>query len=288
MTPLSCLAEIFDAAGFTSEPLRIADVGANPLGEAVYDNLLDADLAEVWGFEPHPEAFAALKPGLGRHWINAAVGKAGPAKFYAYPASEMSSLYPLSRRNLNVLGHFKRHLGTETVMDVELQALDDLDDLPRLDCLKIDAQGAELQVIQGGEDRLSEAVAVVAEMRFFELYDGEPALGDLDLELRRQGFVLHKFLHQKPRMIGHSQRKSVNARAISSQLIDGDVVYIRSLMAEEQYSDHQLVRLAFLAADIFESHDLVLFCLDRLVERDKIVKTAAQQYVKTLPARLRA
>ena len=286
MSLLASLSDAFSGTSLDALPaMQIADVGANPLGEAIYTNLVDAGLAEVWGFEPHPEAFAQLEPGAGRQWINAALGAPGPAKFYAYPASEMSSLYPLSAKSLGFLGHFKRHLSTENILDVELSALDDLDGLPQLDCLKIDAQGAELQVVSTGKINLSKAVAVIAEMRFYRLYDGEPDLGALDLELRSQGFVLHKFLHQKARMIGNSQRSVLNARKVGTQLIDGDVVYIRSLEEPLRWSDAQLAHLAMIAADMLESHDLALFCLDRLVERGTIDRSAPRAYAKALPAR---
>ncbi|MGX9353971.1 FkbM family methyltransferase [Roseobacteraceae bacterium S113] len=289
MSHLAALGSAFaDTALAGLGPMTLADVGANPLGAPLYENLLEAGLVDVWGFEPHAEAFAALQPGPGRHWINAAVGAPGRAAFYSYPASEMSSLYPLSAASIGFLGHFKRHLGTETITEVDLRPLDDIAELPALDCLKIDAQGAELQVIETGRAKLAGAVAVIAEMRFLGLYEGEPAMGALDLELRAQGFTLHKFLHQKARMIGHSQRGAVDVRAIGTQLIDGDVVYIRSLEDRDVYSDAQLAYLALLAADVFESHDLALFCLDRLVERGVIAPASPRHYVRALPARLQA
>lgn len=271
-------------------PLRLADVGANPLGGPVYAALLERGLAEVWGFEPHPEAAAALRaqatPGL--TVLECAVGQPGEAVFHAYRASEMSSIYPLSASAIGYLGHFRRHLGTETAMPVTLQALDQIADLPDLDVLKVDAQGAELAVLQGGRHKLRDAVAVVAEMRFYKLYDGEPMLHALDAELRAQGFVLHRFLHQKSRMLGNSQAGRLNKRAIGSQLIDGDAVYIRDLEDRAAVSDTQLAHLALLANAVFGSHDLVLWCLDTLAARGAIATLTAERYVDKLPAALRA
>jgi FkbM family methyltransferase len=287
MSAMQALTGVLDGTPFAAElpPLTICDVGANPIGRPIYDSLLEAGLAEVWGFEPHPDAFAKLESGAGRHWIQAAVGAPGAATFHAYPASEMSSLYALSEAALDFIGHFKRHLGTETRQPVTLQALDDIAALPPVDCLKIDAQGAELQVISHGEAKLAHAVCVIAEMRFYGLYEGEPALGALDLELRRQGFVLHKFLHQKARMIGHSQRKRVDVRAIGSQAIDGDAVYIRCLENPARWSDAQLAYMVMIAATMIDSHDLALHCLDRLAGRDALPESAPQRYAEALPAR---
>lgn len=264
--------------------LRIADVGANPLGKPVYGALVQAGLAEVWGFEPNAAAFARL-PGddPAVRVLPHAVGDGRAAMFHAYPASEMSSLFPLSARAVGYLGHFRRHLGTETVQPIQTRRLDDMADLPRLDLLKVDAQGAEVAVLEGARDRLSEAVAVVAEMRFYRLYEGEPALWELDRALREQGFVLHRFLHQKARMLHHSQRGKVDARAIGSQLIDGDAVYIRCLEDRAVLGDDQLAHLALLAAGVFGSDDLVLWCLDELSARGGGRKGLAAGYAEFLP-----
>ncbi len=269
-------------------PIRIFDVGANPLGKPPYAALLRAGVAQVWAFEPNDAARAQLLETTpdGVTVLPDAVGDGRAATYHAYPASEMSSLYPLSAAAIGYLGHFRRHLGTETRRSVTTRRLDDIADLPGIDLLKVDAQGAECAVIAGGRDRLASAVAVVAEMRFYRLYDGEPTLGDLDRTLRDQGFVLHKFLHQKARMLGHSQRARVDAAALGSQLIDGDAVYIRSLENRDAWSDDALAHLALIAAGVIGSHDLALLCLDTLAARGRVPRKLAEGYVDLLPAEL--
>ena len=268
-------------------PLAIVDVGANPLGKPVYKPLMTAGLAHVWGFEPNAEAFAKLEGTGQATYLPVAVGRGGTATFHAYPASEMSSLYPLSAASIGYLGHFRRHLGQETQSRIETRALDDIDQIKRLDLLKIDAQGAECDVIAGAQGKLGSAVMVIAEMRFYRLYDGEPMLHEMDRMLREQGFVLHRFLHQKARMLNHSQKARVNARAMSTQLIDGDAVYIRSLEDRGAWTDAQLRALTLLAATI-GSHDLALLALDTLVARGLARKSLPGAYVDLLPQELRA
>ncbi len=271
-------------------PMVIADVGANPLGKPIYGALLRAGMAQVWAFEPNAEARARLMAEASDAITIRpfAVGDGQAATFYTYPASEMSSLYPLSAKALGFLGHFRRHLGTETPQPIITRRLDDISGLPDLDFLKMDAQGAECAVLSGGQNRLSKAVAVVVEMRFYRLYDGEPALWELDRALRAQGFELHRFLHQKSRMLGHSQRARVKPDLLASQLIDGDAVYIRSLEDRSAWSDEALCHLALLAAGVFGSHDLALLCLDTLAERGQVSRKLAEGYVDLLPAELRA
>lgn len=269
--------------------LHIVDVGANPLGEPPYKTLVEAGFAHVWGFEPNPEACARLRAeaGTGVTVLDKAIGQPGSAVFNAYPASEMSSIFKLCVKSIGYIGHFKRHLGTEVEMPSTLHALDSLADVPEIDLLKIDAQGAERDVIKGATAKLAQAVAVVAEMRFYRLYEGEPALWELDKVLRDQGFALHRFLHQKSRMLGHSQRNRVRPNAIGSQLIDGDAAYIRLLEDRASVTDMQLKKLAMIAAGVFGSHDLVLWCLDELTARGACERGLAKEYVDRLPAHLR-
>jgi FkbM family methyltransferase len=268
-------------------PLAIVDVGANPLGRPIYKPLLSKGLCHVWGFEPNPDAFAQLAGSEHATWLPLALGAGGPATLHVYPSSEMSSLYPLSETAIGYLGHFRRHLGQDEKVSIVTHRLDDIADIAQIDLLKVDAQGAECDVIDGGRTKLAQAVMVIAEMRFHRLYDGEPMLHDLDRTLRAQGFVLHRFLHQKSRMLHHSQKARVNAKALSNQLIDGDAVYIRSFEEREAWSDAQLRALALLAATI-GSHDLALLAIDTLVARGLTRKTLPGAYVDHLPQELRA
>ncbi|MFC3118041.1 hypothetical protein ACFOHS_06475 [Jhaorihella thermophila] len=64
-------------------PLRIVDVGANPINRPDYQDLLEIGGCEVWGFEPEESAFAALQEtaGPGRHYVQRAVGRPGKGSF---------------------------------------------------------------------------------------------------------------------------------------------------------------------------------------------------------------
>ena len=53
------------------------------------------------------------------------------------------------------------------------------------------------------------------------------------------------------------------------------------------YSDEQLKHQAILAAGVFHSHSLVLYCLDALVARNAIAAELPGQYVDRMPEALR-
>ena len=71
-----------------------------------------------------------------------------------------------------------------------------------------------------------------------------------------------------------------------NQVIDADAIYIRDPGGWESWSNEQLKHMAISAATIFESHDLALFCLDKLVVRKAIPADMPEAYVDCLPPEL--
>jgi len=266
-------------------PLQVADIGARiPKEVPVYNPLLDHKVAHLHGFEPEPEAFEELKEaaGEGVSVYPFAVGKPGPATFYAHHIGALSSVFKFCAAAANYLGKgfwVKRPI-TEHAMT--LVALDDVDGLPKLDVLKMDVQGAEFDVLQGGGKTLAECVMIIPEVRFYRMYQDEPMWADVDTEMRAQGFVLHKFMHQKSVVLPSSQKSSFNKRR-GSQLLDGDAVYIRNLEDPDMLTDHQLKAMALAADIVADSPDLCAYCLDALKARDVVPANATRQYLKRLP-----
>ncbi|MDF1872087.1 FkbM family methyltransferase [Vannielia sp.] len=271
-------------------PLQIADIGARISNEKpVYRRILQLEAGKLHAFEPEPKAFKELeesKPDYATLY-NVAVGKPGKATFFAHHIGSLSSIFkfaPACAEYLNKGFWVKRPI---TEMEVELVALDEVEGFPKLDILKMDVQGAELDIMQGGMKTLAETVMVIPEVRFYRMYQDEPMWADLDGEMRKQGFVLHKFLHQKTVTL-RSRRWKKFAKGAGSQLLDGDAVYIRNLEAPEKVSTHQLKALALAADALCQSYDLCAFCLEQLVQREVLEPKVIAAYVNRLPAEVLA
>ena len=271
-------------------PLQVANIGARITKEVpVYKPLLDHGVAHLHGFEPEPEAFEELKAAVADNVsvYPVAVGKPGPATFYAHHIGALSSVFKFCASAAKYLGKEFWVKRPVTEYDMTLVALDQIDDLPSLDILKMDVQGAELDVMTGGSKRLADCVMIIPEVRFYRMYEGEPMWADVDQEMRAQGFVLHKFLSQKSVVLPSSQKKAFHKRA-ASQLLDGDAVYIRNFENPTMLSDRQLIALALAADIVAESPDLCAFCLDALRARKVIGPNIAEQYLIRVPPMLRS
>lgn len=268
---------------------RIVDVGANPLFDAApYAGLLRVGACDVVGFEPQPEAFAALETMKSDRetYLPFAVGDGSRQELRLYRPGGYASVFDPHLPGLRFLAG--RNWAKETGrIPFETVALDSSDAVGEFDLLKIDIQGGELAVFQGAENSLKAAMAVIVELRFYPLYDGEPMLGGVDTELRRQGYFLHKLLSGKSKALRHSQMDKVRRSGMRDQLLDGDAVYLRDLGRIEDYSESQLAHLCVTANAVFHSHGLVLHCLDDLVRRGVVAADLPAAYVDALPADLR-
>jgi FkbM family methyltransferase len=104
------------------------------------------------------------------------------------------------------------------------------------DFIKLDVQGAELDVLLGGEKILEHVLGVESEVEFVPLYDGQPLFADVDAFLRAHGFMFfafhfsHEGTHagRMASPISVMQAASPPLRARSAgQLTSSDAFYMR-------------------------------------------------------------
>lgn len=74
--------------------------------------------------------------------------------------------------------------------------------IPAVDYLQIDVQGAELSVLQGAEKSLDNIGMIELEVRFYPLYENEPLFSDVHAYLEKKGFVLVQMTRQGEREFG--------------------------------------------------------------------------------------
>jgi hypothetical protein len=127
-----------------------------------------------------------------------------------------------------------------------------------IDFIKIDIQGAELDVFRGGIETLEEVLMVVSEVMFVPHYINTPLFGDVSSFLSSRGLMYHKFLGTggralTPIILGND----VN---VPSQHIWSDAVFIRHVLSIPKLSPEKLLKLGVLSL-IYNSPDLTYYCL---------------------------
>jgi hypothetical protein len=164
---------------------------------------------------------------------------------------------------------------------IQTRRLDDLPEAAGADFLKLDVQGAELDVLNGAEKILTEAVVVHTEVEFVPIYKGQPLFAEVDQRLRKSGFLFHKFIGFAGRtfqpMIVNQDK---NYRL--SQMLWSEAVYVKDFMAFDRLPAEKLLTMAVILHMLYESFDLAL---QALLARDAKLQTRfGDAYLRRLMA----
>lgn len=254
--------------------LNVVDIGANPLGLGEvppYKGLLERGQVRLVGFEPNPEALAALEARKGPHetYLPHAVYDGKKHVLNLCRAPGMTSLFEPNDEVLSCFHGFDewaKVVGRETIQTVRL---DDIPEIEDLDFLKIDIQGAELEVFRNGTEKLADCLVIQTEVEFLEMYKGQPLFADVDMFLRSLGFVLHRLDEIATRAIRPLIVEN-DPYAGLGQVLWADAVYVRDFTRFVQLRPDKLLKLALILHDAYGSFDLALRAL---LVRDAILGT---------------
>jgi FkbM family methyltransferase len=148
----------------------------------------------------------------------------------------------------------------KSVGTVKTMRLDDFvaqHDIAEVDFIKIDIQGAELDVFQSGVRTLRDVVFIVSEVEFIPLYQDQPLFGDVCAFLSKQDFMFHKFLG----LAGRTVKPIVmnNDPHFPSQHMWSDAVYIKNLVHLTELPSLKLLKMGILSF-LYGSPDVAFFC----------------------------
>jgi FkbM family methyltransferase len=242
--------------------VRVIDVGAMDLGGEIYDPLVKAGIASVLGFECVQAECDKLNAmaSESRAYLPYAIGDGTVRAFHECNFPMTSSLL---EPNSGLLDRFQNLENLTQVVKKHTFAtkrLDDIAEITGVDFLKLDVQGAELDVMNGGDRVLAEALVVHTEVEFVEMYKGQPLFAEVDQRLRRSGFVFHKFAGVagrtfKPLILNNDVNQCL------SQMLWADAVYVKDFMALDRLPAEKLLRLAAILHMVYGSFDLAMQAL---------------------------
>jgi FkbM family methyltransferase len=164
----------------TRRPALVVDVGANvgAWSEAAVHLLHPRKLIAI---EPAPEPFAEMQTRLQHRrevqLVRCAIGAtSGEAVLHRMDRSEWNSLLP---RREDVAAYYPP-IGERASLRVPLTTLDKLLEAePHIDVMKIDVQGGESALMDGGAQALHKTDAVLLEVNFVSHYEGDSLFWDL-------------------------------------------------------------------------------------------------------------
>jgi FkbM family methyltransferase len=198
------LCDLICGADLLRTPIVVIDVGAHDAFADPRWTKLPSDKIRVHGFEPDEQECrtlneAAESAGLDFHFYPVALaGHTGPAEFYRYAEPAANSFYGpneplLSRwcynRALPLTSQFKV-LEKSPVEALSLADWADGNGIKDFDFIKLNVQGAELDVLRGAGPLLDTAMGMVVEQTFTPTYLGAPLFGKVYDFIDESGFCM--------------------------------------------------------------------------------------------------
>lgn len=252
--------------------VRMIDIGANPIdGRPIYAGMMEDGNTSLVGFEPNPSALEKLNSLKGPHqtFLPHAIGDGERHKFHMCVGSGVSSLLPPNMDILNLFHYLPRWAEVTSVIEIDTVRLDDISETMGADFIELDIQGAELLALRNGENRLADALVIHTEVEFLELYEGQPLFSDIEIFLRKHGFMLSHFHNFQSRIVspmsfGNNWRK--NLYGSINQIMWADAIFMRNLTQLNRLSDSQLLKMARILHDCYKSVDV---CFRLLREYDR-------------------
>ena len=254
---------------------KIIEVGALKIQnkeEPFYELLDYFPNSKIIGFEIEKEVCEKMNSQAkdGIKYYPYALGKDNEKrKFYVTDSPMCSSLYKPNAEIIKLYNNLEvASLKKEIEIDtISLDYFVDKHDVGKVDFIKIDVQGAELDVFKGGSKTLENVLKIVCEVEFIHLYENQPLFGDVFDYLSKHNLMFNKFLGQsgralKPIMLNNNPN-------MPSQHLWSDAVFVRHIQKIHTLSDEQLLKLGLLAC-VYNSLDLTFYCLS---EYDKRVST---------------
>lgn len=235
------------------EYIKILDVGA--AGEIKSNWSFFEPLLDYVGFEPDDRSYKNLinRENICRSYqikntalwnnnerISINLVKKITNSSYYLPNKDLLKNYPDSQR-FDVVGKIK----------IDAKTLDSLN-IKNINFIKIDVQGAELKILEGGKNSLKDCMGIEAEVSFIEIYKNQPLFGDIYNYAINNNFMFVTFSE-----IINWKRKSTDVGR--RQMAFADAVFLKSPeYMLEKYSNHN--EILFKYAIICISYNLYGFC----------------------------
>ncbi|MFN3077829.1 MAG: FkbM family methyltransferase [Alphaproteobacteria bacterium] len=272
----------------------LVDIGARSANHHVYRHL--SSLCRIIGFEVDQEECDRLNAhnpnGLARFYPYAIAGEDGERTFHITRLDLSSGL---NRSNPAWMSRFPwRNLDVMREVQVPTIRLDTFvarENVHHMDFLKVDVEGAELEVMRGARQSMSDmgVLCIQTELWWDPVMKGQPTFAELDTFIRDAGFRFYDLsLHRQPRTtlpVGRlggaydPATRSVRLRydqAPYGQATTGDALYFRDPVGERregwthktlEWTDERLLRLCGLL-DIFDYGDCAIEVLEEF--RDQL------------------
>lgn len=261
--------------GYQKLNFMIANIGCRPIGGGPepFESILEYfSGSQIIGFETDKELCEKLNKESSnsyKFFYQALGQKNEKRKFYNTIDPMCSSLYEPNDKLLEKYQNLEMSK-LKNISEIDTVSLDNFcleNQIKKIDLIKIDIQGGELDVFKGAEKILKDTLFIVSEAEFFPLYINQPLFGDIHNFLIKKDFMFNKFLGFggraiKPIIINND----VNIKV--TQYMWTDALFVRDLETIKKLDDQKILKLSVFSF-IYGNPDMTFFFLSEYDLRNK-------------------
>ena len=245
---------------FGHDRLRLVDVGARDGVDPRWAAF--ASVIEVVAFEPDEAECERLNREAGSlpypaRFLPQALGReaAQDVPFHVANWPVASSIYPPNEAFLRSFPEARALLATREVRRIATTTLDSASVEHGFGCdvLKLDVEGAELDVLRGGDAVLGKALVLEVEVELNPIFEGQPLYADVDAHLRERGWTLQGLRRTSWR---RGARLDPAESGDGGQIVAADALYLSPAATGELELERELKLLVAMAA--YRQADFVL------------------------------
>jgi len=253
----------------------IANIGCRPVGSGPepYEVILEYfSGSQIIGFETDKDLCEKLnkEASSGYNFFYQALGQKNEKRnFYNTENPMCSSLYQPNEKFLERYQTLEV-VKLKNITQIDTVSLDHFvleNKIEKIDLIKIDIQGGELDVFKGGKNTLKNTLFIISEVEFNTLYINQPLFGDVHNFLIKENFMFNKFLGLDGRTIKPTIINN-NMDFAGTQHMWSDAIFVKDLERIKELDDQQVLKLAFISF-LYNNPDMTSFCLSEYDLRKK-------------------
>ncbi len=257
--------------------LRIADVGSSGLPPEEFFPIFEK--TNFHCFDPDNRAKKSSFSNIIFH-NNGLFSSDDEKKIFLTDMPDASSLF---KPNKNFLNKFMNKNASDIVKEekIKLTTLDSVfNENEKLDFLKVDVEGADLDVIKGGEKSLSDCLGIKIEVQYKERNIGSPLFSEIDNYLRERYFLLDlknsSWLKTKTYFI-NSNPEIIWADAY---YLKNEESFLNSYLVKSSHEKNKFLLNYIIIGCLLGAHDYLVYFLNNYFDKLDISESEKNNYLK--------